>query len=79
MIANRKRIRKGKIAMSPYQILIAEDDPVIRSQLQTLLRGNGYDTITADRPDEIIDIAGNKHPHLLLLDIKLPGESGLSV
>lgn len=79
MIANRKRIRKGKIAMSPYQILIAEDDPVIRSQLQTLLSGNGYDTITADRPAEIIDIAGNKHPHLLLLDIKLPGESGLSV
>lgn len=79
MIANRKRIRKGKIAMSPYQILIAEDDPVIRSQLQTLLSGNGYDTITADRPDEIIDIVGNKHPHLLLLDIKLPGESGLSV
>ena len=79
MIANRKRIRKGKIAMSPYQILIAEYDPVISSQLHTLLRGNGYDTITADRPDEIIDIAGNKHPHLLLLDIKLPGESGLSV
>ena len=28
--------------MKPYKILIIEDDPVIQSELETLLRGNGY-------------------------------------
>ena len=65
--------------MPPYKIMIIEDDPLIRSQLQTLLSGNGYETLT---PDPLSDIAGavkDRQPHLLLLDIRLPGESGFSL
>lgn len=65
--------------MPPYKIMIVEDDPLIRSQLQTLLSGNGYVTLT---PDPLSDIAGavkDRQPHLLLLDIRLPGESGFSL
>ena len=65
--------------MPPYKIMIVEDDPLIRSQLQTLLHGNGYVTLT---PDPLADIAGavkDRQPHLLLLDIRLPGESGFSL
>lgn len=65
--------------MAPYKILIAEDDPVIQSQLRTLLSGNGYEALTADPPSAAPDIVKAQSPHLVLLDIKLPGESGFSL
>ncbi len=65
--------------MPSYQILIVEDDPVINVQLQTLLQGNGYTALTAEPSDDIIDLVRSRQPHLILLDIKLPGESGFSL
>ena len=41
--------------MKPYKILIIEDDPVIQSELEILLRGNGYTACllyTSDAADE---------------------------
>ena len=32
--------------MKTYKILIIEDDPVIQSELETLLRGNGYTAVS---------------------------------
>ena len=32
--------------MKPYKILIIEDDPVIQSELEILLRGNGYTAVS---------------------------------
>ena len=65
--------------MPPYKIMIIEDDPLIRSQLQTLLSGNGYVTLTPDPLSDIADAVKDRQPHLLLLDIRLPGESGFSL
>lgn len=65
--------------MPPYKIMIVEDDPLIRSQLQTLLSGNGYVTLTPDPLSDIADAVKDRQPHLLLLDIRLPGESGFSL
>ena len=65
--------------MPPYKIMIVEDDPLIRSQLQTLLHGNGYVTLTPDPLADIADAVKDRQPHLLLLDIRLPGESGFSL
>ena len=59
--------------MPPYKIMIVEDDPLIRSQLQTLLNGNGYVTLTPDPLADIADAVKDRQPHLLLLDIRLPG------
>lgn len=58
--------------MDRYTILIVEDDPVIRTQLQTLLQGAGYNTAS---PADFFDVAGQVQriqPHLVLLDLTLP-------
>lgn len=71
--------KENTVPMDRYTILIVEDDPVIRSQLQTLLRGAGYETAA---PADLCDVAGQVRrlqPHLVLLDIKLPGESGFAI
>lgn len=62
-----------------YKILVIEDDAVIRSQLVTLLQGNGYETEAVTDFYAVIDKVKTFRPHLILLDIKLPNESGFSL
>ena len=61
------------------KLFIIEDDPVIRSQLQTLLCSNGYEVVAPDDFSQIAQLVKQTNPHLVLLDIKLPGISGFSV
>lgn len=65
--------------MKRYKILIIEDDPVIQSELETLLRGNGYITVSVKDFSKVNDTFKAEEPHLVLLDIKLPNESGFSI
>ena len=61
------------------KILIVEDEPLIRNELTILLQSNGYETAA---PDEFSDVTGQmkaEQPHLILLEIKLPGTSGFSL
>lgn len=50
--------------MKTKKILIIEDDSVIRSELKTLLRTNGYEPVDEGPCD------------LIIMDVNLPGESG---
>lgn len=65
--------------MTKYKIMIVEDDPVIRGELQTLLEGNGYLTVGIQDFSAVIEQIKREAPHLILLDIKLPGESGFTL
>lgn len=62
-----------------YKILIIEDDPIIRSQLQALLTGNGYEVYAVTDFSKAISDVKEQAPHLILLDIKLPQENGFSL
>ena len=62
-----------------YRILIIEDDVVIQTQLRNLLAGNGYEAeVVSDFPVSMEQLKSFQ-PHLILLDIKLPGSDGFSV
>lgn len=65
--------------MKRYKIMIIEDDPVIQGELQTLLNGNGYATIGIKDFSAVIEQIQDEKPHLILLDIKLPGENGFAL
>lgn len=65
--------------MDTYKILIIEDNPVIQKELETLLKGNNYAVVSVKDFSNITGIFKTEKPHLVLLDIKLPNESGFSV
>ena len=61
------------------KIFIIEDDPLIRNELNILLQSNGYETEAPELFSNVIGRIKAEQPHLILLDIKLPGTSGFSL
>lgn len=59
-------------------VLLAEDDPEVRSYLEMALRGQGYSIETADDGEEALEILeGNPGISAILLDIVMPRRDGL--
>jgi DNA-binding response OmpR family regulator len=63
--------------MADTTIRVVDDEPQIRRVLRTTLSGNGYDVILARDGQEAIEMVMREHPDLILLDVNMPGMSGL--
>ena len=61
------------------KILIVEDDYTIQAQLKNLLSGNGYEVDAVTDFSKVMEQFKAFAPHLVLLDIKLPGNSGFEI
>ncbi len=60
-------------------ILIADDDEITRTILQTALEKEGYRIITATNGREALEKVRDESPDLLILDIRMPDMHGLEV
>jgi CheY-like chemotaxis protein len=60
-------------------ILVIEDDQVTMILIECILAGMDYVVLKAETASDGIEIARQKRPDLILLDILLPGMSGLQV
>ena len=60
-------------------ILLVEDDVFLRDIFSRKLQNSSFDLLTADNSKDAIEIAQEKHPQVILLDLNLPGESGFEV
>ncbi len=58
-------------------ILLVDDSPTILSILKEMLKGNGFDLLTASSGKEALTIAEKQPPDLILLDIVMPEIDGL--
>lgn len=61
------------------QILVIEDDADIRAILETVLKAEGYTTISTPNGPAGLQQAKRNLPRLVLLDLNLPGMPGLEV
>ncbi|AEV30175.1 response regulator with CheY-like receiver domain and winged-helix DNA-binding domain [Sphaerochaeta pleomorpha str. Grapes] len=61
------------------RILIVDDERDILDVLGFVLEDAGYETRTTDRGDEVLGLVTQWRPDLVILDIGLPGLSGLEV
>ena len=63
--------------MANTLILIVEDDANSRKLVRDVLQVKGYQTIETETAEEGIRLAKERQPALILMDIQLPGMSGI--
>ena len=61
------------------RILVVDDEPQILGALETTLRGAGYEIETAASGEDALLRAGVQPPDGVILDLVLPGKSGVEV
>jgi two-component system KDP operon response regulator KdpE len=61
------------------RILVVDDEPAIRRTLQTNLAARGYEVTAVETGEEGLRRIEESPPDLVLLDLMLPGMSGLDV
>ena len=76
------RMAKGKTEPKPFKgqtVLIVEDEPLFIDMYSVALSRLGFDVISAaDGDSGLAEVVASK-PSLVLLDMLLPGKSGLEV
>ncbi len=59
--------------------MIIEDDLLHMKLFHDVLEAQGYETIRCPESENALEIAGNEHPDLVLLDICMPHVSGFDI
>jgi two-component system, OmpR family, KDP operon response regulator KdpE len=57
----------------PARLLLADRDPALRRVLHLALEAHGYQVTLADSANALLELAGQQHPDLIVLDRSLPG------
>lgn len=59
------------------KIMLAEDDPTMLSLLRTLLKLEGFETVSLNEQENILDVIHREKPDALLLDVHLAQGNGI--
>lgn len=65
--------------MTEPSVLIIDDEEMVRTALDQWLRLSGFATATAANVGEAMTVIDDKHPHVVLTDVRMPGLSGLDL
>ena len=61
------------------KILAVDDEYQILRLLRSMLDDHGYTTFGTGNPDEMMHLLEMEHPHLVLMDLMVPGASGFEL
>ncbi|MCC7446043.1 MAG: response regulator [Anaerolineae bacterium] len=64
--------------MSELRVLYIEDKPDNRLLVRRVLMAEGMQVIEAESADQGVFLAQRERPHLILMDINMPGRDGYS-
>lgn len=60
-------------------VLIADDEPSLRRLVRTTISSDEYDLLEAVDGDQAWELARTRQPVVAVLDVRMPGRSGLAV
>jgi two-component system KDP operon response regulator KdpE len=61
------------------RILVVDDEPAVRRTLRANLAARGYEVTTAENGEQALDAFASHRTDLVILDLLLPGMSGIEV
>ncbi|MFH1122601.1 MAG: response regulator [Pseudomonadota bacterium] len=61
------------------KVLVVDDEPDMRIFLTTLLETNGFKPISAEDGRQGLEVARKNKPSLIILDVMMPKESGVTM
>jgi len=65
--------------LKTYSIMLVDDELLTLNNLKKALEKEGYEIILAESGERALELLENFRPHLVLLDLVLPGISGIEV
>src|SRR6516165_12678378 len=69
----------GDKAAPRGEIFVVDDDPAVRETLSVVLSSGGYEVICFADGAALLAVARNRTPACILLDVHIPGKSGLDI
>jgi two-component system cell cycle response regulator DivK len=63
----------------PSRVLVVEDHPLNRELAEAILQRAGYEVVGVEDGETALDTVAAARPDVILLDVELPGISGLEV
>lgn len=67
------------VILSGVRVLVVDDERDARELLEVILTGSGAEVITASSAAEALDFLEREQPDIIISDIGMPGEDGLSL
>jgi diguanylate cyclase (GGDEF)-like protein len=61
------------------KILVADEDPDLAHEMEEALRSQGHEVVTARTGEEVLRLARDHQPQLVILDLAIPGLSAYEV
>src|ERR1700756_3619041 len=61
------------------EIFVVDDDPAVRETLTVVLSSGGYDVLCFAEGAALLEVARSRTPAAILLDVHIPGKSGLDI
>ena len=68
-----------KLDINTAKVLIVDDEQEITEIVETFLTEHGFQVLTENNPGLAVDKAKNYKPHVILLDIMMPGMDGYTI
>jgi CheY-like chemotaxis protein len=73
------RLETAPAVATMATVLIADDEPSMRLLVHATIQSNAYEVVEAANGDEAWTFIKQLKPALVLLDIQMPGRSGLEI
>ena len=78
-VRSRRPRRRPRKEPEPTRILCVDDDPQTLRYVRDALTRAGYAPIVTGDPEEVSRLMAEQAPHLVLLDLVLPGSDGIEL
>lgn len=62
-----------------YIVMIVDDEAMVARSISRFFRGDNFESVIVDNPEEVIERAKTMQPDIIIMDVQMPGKNGLKL